>query len=166
MAYAVLALAPVLVLANAIAQGLAMEAHNHSANMVPAAEMMPAEKYGYKATPDTASFGDLIFHSADANYTLCSAAVGDAKPEVPAKAGAGKEALVAQLKKSFAYCDAAFERIDPAKLGTEVALFGRTVTRAWVLFHMALDWGDHYSQAAAMLRANGLTPPSVRARGR
>src|SRR5262245_33304885 len=149
---------------NAIAQGITMEAHNHSGNMIPAAEAMPAEKYVFKASPAEVSCGDLIFHSADANYTLCSAAVGDKKPDVPSKAADGKAPLVEQLKKSFAYCDAAFERIDPSKLDTEVQMFGRTVTRAWILFHMALDWGDHYSQAAMMLRLNGITPPSAQRR--
>jgi uncharacterized damage-inducible protein DinB len=158
---------------SAIAQGIATEAHNHSRSMVPAAEAMPAEKYGFKPGPTQASFADLIVHSADANYTLCSAAVGDTKPDMPVKPGSAsaaggaagtKDTLVDQLKKSFAYCDAAFERIDAAKLDTEIQLFGRTVTRAWVLFHMALDWGDHYAQAAAMLRLNGITPPSAQPR--
>ena len=54
--------------------------------------------------------------------------------------------------------------VDASKLGDDVQVYGRTVTKAWVLFHMALDWGDHYSQAATMLRLNGITPPSAQRR--
>ena len=69
-----------------------------------------------------------------------------------------------QLKESFAYCDRAFQKIDASVLGDQVQVLGRTTTKAWVLFHMALDWGDHYSQAATMLRLNGITPPSAQRR--
>jgi len=148
----------------AIGKGLALEAKNHSNNMIAAAEIMPADKYSFKPSPAQASFADLIFHAADANYTLCSASVGDTKPEASVKATGAKDALVDQLKKSFAYCDGTFDRIDPDKLDTEVHMFGRTVSRAWVLFHMALDWGDHYSQVASILRLNGITPPSAQRR--
>jgi uncharacterized damage-inducible protein DinB len=149
---------------NAVAEGIATEAHNHSKNMIAAAEAMPAEKYSFKASEQQITFGDLIAHSAQANNTLCSAAAGEKAPDTPVKGNGAKQALVDQLKESFAYCDRAFPKVDASKLGDEVQMFGRTMTKAWVLFHMALDWGDHYSQAATMLRQNGITPPSVQQR--
>ena len=151
---------------NPIAQAIAIEMHNHAENMVPAAEAMPAEKYTFKPSPDQISFADLIYHAASANDTLCAAVAGERAPDTTAKASAPKQALVDQLKQSFAYCDSVFGRFDPATVGTEVQVFGRTTTRAWLLFHLALDWGDHYSQAAAMLRLNGLVPPSAQRRAR
>jgi len=149
---------------NAVAEGIAMEAHNHSKNMIAAAEAMPADKYTFKASEQQATFGDLIAHSASANNTLCSAAAGEKAPETAIKGNGAKPALVDQLKASFAYCDRAFEKVDASKLADEVQIYGRTMTKAWVLFHMALDWGDHYSQAATMLRQNGIVPPSVQQR--
>ena len=149
---------------NAVAEGLATEAQNHSRNMIAAAEAMPADKYSFKASEQQITFGDLIAHSASANNTLCAAAAGDKAPETPTKGDGAKQALVDQLKQSFAYCDRAFEKVDASRLGEEVQIYGRTVTKAWVLFHMALDWGDHYSQAATMLRLNGITPPSAQRR--
>ena len=149
---------------NAVAEGLAAEAHNHSTNMIAAAEAMPADKYAFKASEQQVTFGDLIAHAASANNVLCAAAGGDKAPETATKGNGPKEALVDQLKASFAYCDRAFEKVDASKLGDEVQIYGRTVTKAWVLFHMALDWGDHYSQAATMLRLNGITPPSAQRR--
>ena len=153
---------------NAVAEGIAAEAHTHATNMVGAAEAMPAEKYGFKASEQQISFGDLIAHAAAANNTLCAAAAGDKAPETPTKGNGSKQALVDQLKASFAYCDRAFEKVDAAKLADDVQVLGRSTTKAWVLFHLALDWGDHYSQAASMLRLNGIMPPSAvrRASGR
>ena len=41
-----------------------------SKNMVAAAEEMPADKYGFKATPDQMTFGHLTLHIVEANYLL------------------------------------------------------------------------------------------------
>ena len=149
---------------NALAQAVATEAHSNETNMVSAAEAMPADKYGFKATPPQISFGDLIHHAAQANNLLCSLLAGEKAPETSVPATGSKDALVAQMKASFAFCDAAFKKIDPATLADEVPMFGRKMTKAWVIVHMALDWGDHYSQAAMMLRLNGIVPPSSQRR--
>ena len=149
---------------NAIAQGIATEAHANATNMIGAAEAMPAEKYGYKPSEPQISFGDLIYHAAVANNTLCGAVSGEKAAELTVKANGPKPGLIDQMKQSFAFCDKAFTTIDPAKIGDQVQVLGRTVTKAWVLFHLALDYGDHYSQAAMMLRLNGIVPPSAQRR--
>jgi uncharacterized damage-inducible protein DinB len=150
--------------AKAIGDAIALEAHSNAANMIASAEAVPADAYSWKPSPEQVSFGYIFAHAADANYTLCSAFSGQQKPPVPVKQDGAKQALVDQLKASFAYCDQAFTTIDPARLDQEISLYGRKVTGWWVLFHMALDWGDHYSQVAMMLRANGITPPSAQPR--
>jgi uncharacterized damage-inducible protein DinB len=150
--------------AKAIADAIAIEAHSNAANMIGSAEAVPADKYSWKPSPQQVSFGYIFNHAADANYTLCSAFSGQPKPAATIGADGPKDKLVEQLKQSFAYCDKAFTMIDPAKLDQEISLYGRKVTGWWVLFHMALDWGDHYSQVAMMLRANGITPPSAQPR--
>jgi uncharacterized damage-inducible protein DinB len=150
--------------ANPIADAIATEAHSNATNMISAAEAMPAEKYTYKPSEQQISFADLIYHAAVANHALCGALGGEKAPELTVKATGTKEALVDQMKQSFAFCDKAFPTIDPAKLGDQVQMMGRSVTKAWVLVHLALDYGDHYSQAAMMLRSNGIVPPSSQRR--
>ncbi len=150
--------------AKAIADAIRIEMRSNEANMVGSAEMLPADKYAWKPSPQQVSFGYIFHHAADANYQLCSAFSGQKKPDVPVPETGPKDGLVNQLKESFAYCDKALDTIDPAKLDQEMTMFGRKVTGWWVLFHMTLDWGDHYSQVAMMLRANGLTPPSAQPR--
>src|ERR1700682_6234863 len=39
-------------------------------NMVAAAESMPAEKYGFKPSPEMNSFGHLVMHIAQSNNTI------------------------------------------------------------------------------------------------
>jgi len=102
---------------NAIAQGIATEAHTNATNMIGAAEAMPAEKYGFKPTEQQIRFGDLIYHAAVSNNTLCGAISRDKAPDLAVKANGAKAALVDQMKQSFAFCDQAFATIDPAKIG-------------------------------------------------
>lgn len=147
---------------NAVAQALATEAQGNERNMVGAAEAMPPDKYGFKF--ETNTFGDLIYHAASANNLLCSMMVGEKAPETPVKAGGDKQALVDQMKKSFAYCNSVFPKVTAARLSEKAKFMNRDVTVAWVVLHTALDWGDHYAQVARMLRANGITPPSSQRR--
>lgn len=149
---------------NPIAEAIATEAHSNATNMIGAAEAMPAEKYVYKPSEQQISFADLIYHAAVANHALCGAISGEKAPELAVKANGTKQALIDQMKQSFAFCDKAFATIDPAKMGEQVQMMGRSVTKAWVLVHLALDYGDHYSQAAMMLRSNGIVPPSSQRR--
>src|SRR5262249_15440902 len=47
-----------------------------------AAEKMPEEKYGFRATaaPDVRTFGQFVGHLADANYRVCSIVAGQDPP--------------------------------------------------------------------------------------
>ena len=74
-------------------------------NTVGAIEEMPADKFGYKPTPDQMSFGHLAAHIVEANYFFCSR-VGDVpQPKVEELTEAsGKEKLVAGAKASFDFC--------------------------------------------------------------
>lgn len=145
-----------------IGQALATEMQGNERNMLGAAEAMPPDKYGFKF--ETNTFGDLIFHAASANNLLCSMMAGEKAPDTPVKADGEKQALVDQLKKSYAYCTSIFPKVTTARLGEKAKFGNREVTVAWVALHTALDWGDHYAQVARMLRANGITPPSSQRR--
>ncbi len=147
---------------NAVGEALATEAQGNERNMVSAAEAMPPDKYSFKF--ETNTFGDLIYHAASANNLLCSMMAGEKAPETPVKAGGDKQALIDQMKKSFAYCNGVFPKVTAERLGEKAKFMNRDVTVAWVVLHTALDWGDHYAQVARMLRANGITPPSSQRR--
>ncbi len=131
-------------------------------NMVAAAEAMPAEKYGFKPTPEMNTFGHLVMHIAQSNNMLCSKISGMAAPEVKIADTDSKEKLVEALKASFEYCTTALEKVDDSKLGDQMMLFGnRPFSRAGVLIVLSDDWYDHYGTQAIYLRLNGILPPTA-----
>lgn len=138
-------------------------------NMPGAAELMPADKFGFKPTPAQMSFGEIIAHEAESNETLCAAIGGSAATPSESAAGATapKDQLVARLRKSFEYCGTVIAQMNEAGLGDSVPFFGgRKATRARAVIALAQDWADHYAQAAMYLRLNGILPPSAQPRPR
>lgn len=134
-------------------------------NILAAAEEMPADKYSYKPTEQQMPFGDLVLHILGTNNTLCSkiGEIPEVKPPAPLKETDGKDKLVAALKASFDFCTTALAKVDDAKLGDEVELFGgRKGSRAAALIILASSWSDHYGAEAMYLRLSGLLPPTAR----
>ena len=133
-----------------------------SKNMVAAAEAMPADKYGFKPTPEMNSFGHLVMHISQSNNGLCSKISDTPAPDVKIADTDGKDKLVAALKASFDYCSTALEKVDDSKLGDQMMLFGnRPFSRAAVLIILSDDWYDHYGAQAIYLRLNGILPPTA-----
>jgi hypothetical protein len=136
-------------------------------NMPAAGELMPAEKFGFKPTPEQMSFGEIMAHEAESNETLCGALAGGAQTPTESAAGATspKADLVARLRKSFEYCGTVVAKLAESSLGDSVPFFGgRKATKARAAVALAQDWADHYAQAAMYLRLNGILPPSARPR--
>src|SRR5262249_30193854 len=131
--------------------------------LVGAAEEMPADKYGFKPTPQQMSFGALVVHILESNNALC-AKIGDVPEPKSAelKETDGKDKLVAGLKASFDFCTSALAKTDDSRLGDTVELYGgRKGPRVSAMFFLSNDWADHYSAAATYLRLNGLLPPTA-----
>jgi len=131
-------------------------------NMVAAAEAMPAEKYGFKPSPEMNSFGHLAMHIVQSNNTFCSKISGQTAPDVNIAETDPKDKLVAMLKDSFAFCTAALANVDDSKLGEQFMLFGnRPISRGGALVALGGSWTDHYATQAIYLRLNGILPPTA-----
>lgn len=150
-----------------VSSALRMLTQRFQGNLVGAAQEMPAEKFGYKPTPQQMSFGQLVLHVAESNDYMCSTISGEKAPESQKlQPTDSKEKLLTRLQDSFAFCNRSLAKVTDATLGEEVPFFGgRKVTRAAAMLALAEDWGDHYSAAAIYLRLNGLLPPTARQRG-
>src|ERR1041385_1738043 len=109
-----------------VAAALKQSLGRYTTNMPGAADLMPAEKYGFKPSPEQMSFGEIIAHEAESNETLCGAIAGGAKPPTESAAGATapKEQLVARLKKSFEDCGTVIAGLKDATLGDSVLFYG------------------------------------------
>jgi len=131
-------------------------------NIIAAVDEMPADKFGYSPTPAQQTFGHLVLHMTMSNIELCSKTGNMPPPPLRPAVETDKDRLLANLTRSFLYCEAALNKVDDSKLGDTVELYGgRQATLAFALFALTSDWADHYSAAAMYLRLNGLLPPTA-----
>jgi DinB family protein len=148
--------------ANPVSSTVKAQLTRYAKNMVAAADLMPAEKYNFKPTPEMNTFGHLIMHIAQSNNFLCSKISGVAAPDIKLADTDAKDKLVAALKASFDYCTTALANVDDSKLGDPLTLFGnRPASRAGALIALSDDWYDHYGTQAIYLRLNGILPPTA-----
>jgi DinB superfamily len=131
-------------------------------NLTAAVEEMPADKFGWSPTPAQTAFGHLVLHMTMSNIELCSKAASMPPPPLRPAPETDKDRLLANLTKSFLYCESALNKVDDSKLGDSVELYGgKQATVAFALIALTSDWADHYSAAAMYLRLNGLLPPTA-----
>jgi DinB superfamily len=175
MAWTTLALLPVLFaaaaakaqeasapVANPVTSTVKAQLARYAKNMVAAADLMPADKFSFKPTPEMNTFGHLTMHIAQSNNFLCSKISGKAAPDLKLTDTDAKEKLMAALKASFEYCTASLANVDDSKLGDPLTLFGnRPASRAAALIALSDDWYDHYGTQAIYLRLNGILPPTA-----
>jgi hypothetical protein len=142
--------------ADAARSWLQLEARNLTA----AADEMPADKYGFRPTPQQMTFAHLMTHIAGSNRAMCSGIAGEPAPkDTGVTDTADKDKLMADVKASFDYCSTALAKVDDSKLDEQVPLFKRT--RANLMMSLVADLAGHYTTAAIYLRLNGLLPPTA-----
>ena len=132
------------------------------ANLEGSADVMPADKYGFKLTPAQMSFAEWLLHSADRNFKDCATLKGESVPEVDKSlAGLKEKAEVSKvLKDSFAYCAAALEGMDDQKAASSPQI-------ATAFLHVVVHNNEIYGNVVGYLRVSGIEPPSTaRVRGR
>ena len=130
--------------------------------IVQAAEEVPEGEYAFKPTPEVRSLGQIFAHVADANYLICSTALGEDNPSPGVEKNmTAKTDIVAALKAAFEYCDKAFSMADE-DTGAEVELFGQKQTRlSALLLDVTHNW-EHYGNIVTYMRMKGHVPPSSR----
>jgi len=152
--------APAGPVANGAIKGLSFPWNRVKDILVRAAEKMPEENYAFKPSPDVRSFGQLVAHSADANFMFAAMAAGETPtPRDIEKTKTSKADLVAALKESFAACEKVFAMSD-ADLSVPMKLFGRETTRFGLVGLMVGHNWEHYGNLVTYMRIKGLVPPS------
>jgi hypothetical protein len=148
---------------NPISNALRKLVADESQNTVAAVEEMPADKFGFRPTPQQNTFGHLVVHMVRANYGLCSLISGTKAPAMPAlKDDDPKGTLLPALKAAFQFCTDSLAQIDDSHFGEMVPFIGgKMVSRGFMVVTASEDYGDHYSTAAMYLRLNGLLPPTA-----
>lgn len=128
-------------------------------NLEAAADVMPADKYGYRLTEGQMTFAEWLNHSTERNYTDCSTLKGEAPPESAKQVpGLKEKAQVMQaLKDSLAYCAAALESLNDQKVTS-------TPQMSYSFLHVIVHNNEIYGNLAGYLRSNGIVPPSTAGR--
>jgi len=124
---------------------------------------MPADKYGFKPTPEQQTFGERTVHVATANVYFLGLFGGSAtKPTIDPKA-TSKEAALKALDDSFDYGTAILKQQTDQTLLLAVAsppkFMGPSSGARIIAFLTGHTW-DIYGQMVVYLRLNGRVPPA------
>ena len=120
---------------------------------------VPADKYGFKPTPDVRSFGELFAHVAGAQSMFCAMALGEKPPAEDAVKATTRAALLAALDASAKSCDKAYAMTDAAARA-KIDVFGQQQTKLFALIMNAGHDGEHYGNVVTYMRLNKMVPPS------
>ena len=133
-------------------------------NTIAAFEEMPADKFGYKPTPEQMTFGHLAAYIVSSKLLLLFQGGRCSAPKTEELKGTeGKDKLVAAVKASFEFCDSALTKADDSKMNENITWFDdKPRARAWAFMALSSSWADHYGMAAMYLRLNGLVPPTAK----
>ena len=150
---------------NPVSDSLRSSWNGTKRNIKESAEQMPEADYGFKASKDVRSFGEILAHVAGASYMFCAAAKGEKSPfaeEAFEKTATTKAAIVKVTNDAIAYCDGAYTAATDATLGQMVAApFGTgQVARANPLIGQIGHDNEHYGNLVTYFRVKGMVPPS------
>ena len=114
---------------------------------------MPAEKYGYKPTPEISSFGDQLVHVAGITQRFIDTAKGT-KTEAAHHGAMAKPEVIGLLKKTFQSAQEMITPLTDAQLLEPVKFpFGdRTVTRATFWQGPLYQIRNHHGQLVVYLQ--------------
>lgn len=150
-----------MALSTTLAQAPATPAKSFSATfadlnrrLLDMARDFPEAKYGYRATKDVRSFGEIIVHVASGNAYAAKAGRGEKAnwDEIDPKGYTTKGAIVALLEKTVVDATATLK-------ATPEDRFAKTVQPWLAVIEHA---GEHYGQLVVYYRNNGMVPPESR----
>jgi uncharacterized damage-inducible protein DinB len=138
--------------------------------VVALAKAMPESAWAWKPSAPARSTGEVFLHVAADNYFL-PAMIGIAAPAETGitkeyktaaafeKKSMGRDAVIAEVQKSFAFLKKSMSETPDAKLDAAVDMFGRKNTNRGVWIMTATHLHEHLGQLIAYARANNVVPP-------
>ena len=131
-------------------------------NLVKSAAKVPESDYAFKPTPEVRSFGELVGHVANANYMICSMALGEKSPATAdyEKTAKTKADLEKALAGAIAYCEGALAKLTASSAMEEVKFFSGNTPRLGVFAFNNSHNMEHYGNMVTYMRIKGIVPPS------
>ena len=129
------------------------------------AEMMPEDKYNFKATPESLSFAENLMHIGFAIDWHSHSLLGDREARVWATdtvykvSNKSKAEMMATINKTFDESIQLITNFDTSKLDDTLDYFGLNRTKRQIFLLLADHITHHRGQMLVYLRLNGLVPP-------
>ncbi len=133
------------------------------ANILKAANGMPAEAYRYRPVPEVRTFARVVNHITESQLHACGAVNGTAQNALPAvpPETADKAAIVQALQASFTECDKAFASATDTNATEMLSLGPMHRSRIGLLWGDVSHDNEQYATLALYMRLKGLVPPSA-----
>jgi uncharacterized damage-inducible protein DinB len=129
--------------------------------LLSSAEKMSEENYSFKPTEAVRSYGQIIGHIADMQYTFCSAVLGEKNPDLKIeKTKTTKAELIAALKESYAYCDKPYNDLTDATAAQLVKHNKANLPKLFLLNTNITHAALHYGNLITYMRLKNIVPPS------
>ena len=124
------------------------------------ADLMPAEFYDFKPTPEEMSFKEQLLHTAQNMQSLsASYLLAAKKPPVP-KEAKDKAAVRQILASSYDMALAPHHNLTAKQLDGTVPFFAGPLTRRQILLLLHDHQTHHVGQLIVYLRLKGIKPPA------
>lgn len=129
------------------------------------AEMMPADKYKFRATPESKSFAENLMHISWAmdwhsQYLLGGRDARDWETDMELRVGEkSKEEMMATIDRTFDETIKLITQFDVAELDDRLDYLGLNRTKRQILLLLADHITHHRGQMLVSMRLNGLKPP-------
>lgn len=135
-------------------QGINRQFNYVAGKVLEMAKDFPADKYDYRPGKDLRSFGEVIIHVASGNAYAAKAGRGENVnwDELDPKNYKGKDAIVAEMEKSFSAAKETLKATPPEQFAKTLAPWLSVIEHA----------AEHYGQLVVYYRSNGLVPPESR----
>lgn len=127
-------------------------------------DVMPADKYDLKPTPEMRSFAQQMLHFTDGNYGFISAATGIKSPvgmgESEKTTDTSKENVTKLVMAGYDFVINSIKTMTPAQLAENTKIFGRfEMTKGMALAKCFEHQTHHRGQTTVYIRLAGAKPP-------
>lgn len=146
-----------------LAASLIRSYQNVQRNVLEAAEKMPETNYSFRPTPEIRPFGELIAHTAFAQFGNCAALKGVESPHKDDKEDTPrtKAQLVALFKESTEYCDPAITPLKDEDMPALVKINTNQAAKGVLVGGLATHGNEMYGTMCVYLRLKGIVPPTT-----
>jgi len=146
-----------------LAASLIRSYQNVQRNVLEAAEKMPDASYSFRPTAQIGPFGELIAHTALAQFGNCAALKGVDPPHKDDKEDAPrtKAELVALFKESTDFCNGAVTSLKDEDMPALLKIKDNEYAKGVLLGGLATHGNEMYGTMCVYLRLKGIVPPST-----